>query len=202
MQLAGDGEGGEVVATDEFGMPEDEGPTQGGSDQQNQGDGRQTAVGNRLPLSGRVAVWGAMPAGVQKSVFEGPVFGQIHPAVVLVLPAIVAEVAHGGGGKDLPVERGDPKPFMIGGIGGQFPLPIVVSLQHLLGANDSHRLGVLGGERQAFAIPDLDLVGLMVPPLGVGGIGRSAGEQAGRGCLTVLGRRDPDPLPTGVTDRR
>jgi hypothetical protein len=32
-------------------------------------------------------------ASVEKSVFESPMLGQIHPAVVLILPAAVSQLA-------------------------------------------------------------------------------------------------------------
>ena len=82
-------------------MSEDEGRTQGERDQQNQGDSGEAVVGDQLSLAGSVGLFGAVPAGMEKSVFEGPMFRQIHPAVVLVLPAAVSQLADDWGGKYL-----------------------------------------------------------------------------------------------------
>ena len=73
---------------------------------------------------------------------ESPVLGEVHPAVVLVFPAVVAEAADDRSGKGLGGQRGDPKPFVISLMRGQFSLPIVVSFQHLFGADHPHGLRV------------------------------------------------------------
>src|SRR6266571_2083889 len=53
-------------------------------------------------------------AGVQKTVFEGPVLRQMIPAIVLQEPSIMTQAAHFDSGKRLGIEGGDPKPFMRG----------------------------------------------------------------------------------------
>ena len=60
---------------------------------------------------------GAVPAGVEKAMFESPVLSQIIPAVVLLLPAVMAEPAHQGGGRGLCLQRGNPEPFVLGRLG-------------------------------------------------------------------------------------
>src|SRR2546427_3550017 len=108
VQLAGHSYGSEVLAASEFGMAEDESRTQSEGDQENEGYRFQTAIGDWFALSGSIDLLGPVLAGVQKPVFEGPVFGEIHPAVVLLLPAAVPELANGSGGEYLRVECGDP----------------------------------------------------------------------------------------------
>ena len=108
VQLAGHSYGSEVLAASEFGMAEDESRTQSEGDQENEGYRFQTAIGDWFALSGSIDLLGPVLAGVQKPVFEGPVFGEIHPAVILLLPAAVPELANGSGGEDLRVQRGDP----------------------------------------------------------------------------------------------
>ena len=97
-------------------MPNREGSEQIESDEEYQGDGREAIIGNRLAHSVRVDLFGTMTAGVEKSVLEGPVFGQIHPTVVLILPAKMPELTDGGCRKDLLGQGGYPKPFVIGGV--------------------------------------------------------------------------------------
>src|SRR5690348_12046207 len=105
-----------MLTASKFGMSEDEGRTQGERDQQNQGDGCEAVVGHRFPFSGGDSLFGTVPAGVEKSVFESPVFGQIHPAVVLILPAAVPQLADDPSGKGMLGQSGDPEPFVVGGM--------------------------------------------------------------------------------------
>ena len=62
MQLGGYGEGREMVTANQLGMPPDESRAPGEGHQQNQGDRRQTLVGDPFSLSGSVAAFGAVAA--------------------------------------------------------------------------------------------------------------------------------------------
>src|ERR1041384_8359905 len=121
-----------MVATGEFGVSEDERRGQGKGDQENQGDCGQAVIGDSLPPSGGVNLLRAMAAGVEETMLEGPVFGQIHPAVVLIFPAAVPELANDGGGEDLLGQRGEPKPFMIGGVRDPLSPAVALTFEHLL----------------------------------------------------------------------
>jgi hypothetical protein len=57
-------------------------------------------LGTNLPPSGRVAALGAVSASMQEAMLEGPVWGEIHPAVVLIFPAVVTEAADPRSGKN------------------------------------------------------------------------------------------------------
>ena len=118
MQLGGHGEGREVVTANQLGMPPDESRAPGEGHQQNQGDRRQTLVGDPFSLSGSVAAFGAVAASMEEALLESPMRGEIHPAVVLLFPAVVAEAADDRSGKGLGRQPGDPKPFLIGRLGG------------------------------------------------------------------------------------
>ena len=63
-QLSGDGDSGEMVAADELGMPQDESRGQCEGDQENEGDGRQTAIGHEFTLPGSVDLFGTVTAGM------------------------------------------------------------------------------------------------------------------------------------------
>src|SRR5438477_11980502 len=169
-----------MVASSEFGVSEDEGRTQGERDQQNQGDGCEAVVGHRLPLSGGGSLFGTVPASVEKSVFESPVFRQIHPAVVLILPAAVPQLADDPSGKGMLGQSGYPEPFVVGGMRGQFSFAVTVAIEHFFRANDPHRFGVVDGEGQTCGIPELNLVTLMVSLLRKTEIRRSRRKQAHR----------------------
>jgi len=89
-------------------------------------------------------------------------------------------------GKACCIERGDPQPFMIGGMGSQFPLAISVSFQHLFGTNDAHWFRVFDGEWQSFGVPELDVIGLVIALLSEGLI-RRAGVQTDRPPIDTTG---------------
>ena len=202
MQLGGYGEGREMVTANQLGMPPDESRAPGEGHQQNQGDRRQTLVGDPFSLSGSVAAFGAVAASMEEALLESPMRGEIHPAVVLLFPAVVAEAADDRSGKGLGRQPGDPKPFLIGRLGGQFSLPIAVALQDLLGADDADRLRVVERQGQGFAIPgipELDTVSLVIPLLRPADVRRAMRKQAhGRWIqiATVLFEAD-DRLPAG-----
>jgi len=90
MQLGGHGEGREVVTANQLRMQPDESRAPGEGHQQNQGDRRQTLVGDPFSLSGSVAAFGAVAASMEEALLESPMRGEIHPAVVLLFPAVVA----------------------------------------------------------------------------------------------------------------
>ncbi len=83
--------------------------------QENESDGSQSPVGHRLALAVFGIRFGAVPAGVQKTMLEGPVLSQIVPAVVLLFPAVMTEPAYEHGRKSLCIEGGNPEPFVLGG---------------------------------------------------------------------------------------
>src|SRR5713101_6741300 len=184
-QLSSDGNGSEVVPASEFGVSEDEGRGQGERDQKNQGHSCEAMVGDRLPLSRDDDLFGAVPASVEKSVFESPMFRQIHPAVVLILPATVPQLADNRSGKYLLGQRGDPKPFVVGGMRSQFSFAVTIASEYLLGAHHPYRFGVVDGEGQTFGIPELNLVCLMVALLGKTDIRWSRGKQAQRRLIQI-----------------
>ena len=76
-QLGGDGNGREVRESSPFGTAQDESRAHRKGDEEDQADRCQTVVGNGLSLSGSMALLGAVPAGMQEAVLEGPV-GQPH----------------------------------------------------------------------------------------------------------------------------
>ncbi len=124
-----------------------------------------------------------MPAGVQKTVFEGPVLSQIVPAVVLLLPAVMTQLAYQGGGKSFRIERRDPEPFMFGGFGREFAPAVVILRKRLFGSHDPYGLGIIDGEGQAFGIPELYLITLAAAPLSQLAIGGPVREQPDSGLI-------------------
>src|SRR5258708_4699090 len=87
---------------------------------ENESGGSQSPVGQRLALALFGIGFGAVPAGVQKTMLEGPVLSQVVPAVVLLFPAVMTEPAHESGGKCLRIQRGNPEPFVLGGFWSKF----------------------------------------------------------------------------------
>jgi len=143
-QLGGDGDGREVVESSQFGTAQDERGAHRKGDQEDQGDHCQAAVGNGLLLSGSIAVLGTVAAGVEETVLQGPVSGEIHPAVVLVFPAVVPQAADDGRGEGR-TQGGYPNPF----VGSRLRLLLmaaVMSFSHFLsGADDPQRLRMISG---------------------------------------------------------
>ena len=105
MPLGGHRDGREVVRASQFGMPQDEGRAQAEGDEENEGDGRQALVGDEFSLPRGACALGAVTASVEETMLAGPMRGQIHPAVVLVFPAVVAEAADDRSGKGLGRQR-------------------------------------------------------------------------------------------------
>jgi hypothetical protein len=127
-------------------VPDYESRGQGERDQKNQGDGCETVVGDWLPLSRSVGLFGAVTAGVQKSVFEGPIFRQIHPTVVLILPAAVPQLADNGSGEYLPGQCRDPQALVVGGMRSPFSLAAAIAFENLFGAHHTRTASSLQGE--------------------------------------------------------
>src|SRR5580704_8189892 len=73
--------------------------------------------------------WTTVAAGVQETVFEGPVLRQVVPAVILQLPAVMAQPAHHDRGKIFGIQRRDPEPFMFGGFRRKFAPAVVILCQ-------------------------------------------------------------------------
>lgn len=57
------------------------------------------------------------------------------------------------GRKGLAVQRGDPQPFMTGGMRCPLSPAITIALQHFLGTHYRYRLRVVESKRQAPGIP-------------------------------------------------
>src|SRR5437660_8760582 len=142
-------------------------------------------VGDWLPLSRGEGLLGAVPASVEKSVFESPMFRQIHPAVVLILPAAVPQLADSRSGKYLLGERGDPKPFVVGGMRSQFSFAVTIAIEHLFGAHHPYRFGFIDGERQTIGIPELNPVCFVVALLGEVRIWRPSRKQPHRRLIQI-----------------
>src|SRR5213593_4271486 len=124
-------------------MPQHKVRAQREGDQEYKGNGRQSLIGDLHALARSVPVFGTAAASMEEAMLERPVFGEIHPAIVFLLPAVVSEAADERSGKGRSGQGGDPKPFMVGRVGGRYSFPIAVSRQHLLGAEHPHRLGVV-----------------------------------------------------------
>jgi hypothetical protein len=92
--LSGNGQRGEVIASRKFGVPEDKRGAQSKGNQQNQDNRCQALIGNHLSLSGGIGPIGTVTASVQKSVFECPVLGEVHPTVVLIFPTAVTQLTN------------------------------------------------------------------------------------------------------------
>ena len=90
-QLSSDFNGGQPVTPNELGMTLGECRRQGEGQQHDESDGGQTTVGDRLSLAVVGDRLGTMPAGVQETVLESPILGEIIPAVVFLFPAIMTE---------------------------------------------------------------------------------------------------------------
>ena len=67
-----------------------------------------------------------MPADVQETLFEGPIPGELVPAVVFLFPAVMTELANQLGRKRLAVRCGHPEPFLLGGLELELALAEVI----------------------------------------------------------------------------
>src|SRR5580692_12795587 len=108
---------------------------------------------------------------------EGPVLSQVVPTVVLQLPACMTEPAYQHGRKSLRLQRGNPKPFVLGGFGLKLAPAVMVLGKLLFGAHHPYRLRVIGGERESLRIPELKPIALAIVLLGAAEIGGAAREQ-------------------------
>jgi len=85
-----------------------------------------------------------MATGVQKTMLQGPVLGQIVPPIVFLLPALMAQLTYQGGREGLRHQRANPEPFVIGSFGLKLAASVVILSQLLLGTYDPYGLGVIG----------------------------------------------------------
>ena len=74
-------------------------------------------IGDTMPLTGgSIHLFGPMLASMEESMLEGPVLGEVHPTVVLVLPPAVPELTNHAGGKFRPGQGRNPEPLVIRGM--------------------------------------------------------------------------------------
>ena len=99
---------------------------------------------------------------MQKAVLEGPMLGQIHPAVVLIFPAVVAHAADDQRGEGLGLQGGYPEPLVSCGFRLEAALAVMILGEGLFGSDHPDGLGVILRERQSRRVPELDLVSLAV----------------------------------------
>src|SRR5882724_110505 len=126
-----------------------------------------------------------MPAGVQKAMFEGPVLGQVVPAIILLLPAIVAKPAYDFGGERFRIQRSDPEPFVFRSFRRELIPSIMILRERFFGTHDPDGLRIVGRKRQAFGVPELYLIMLASALFGHLAIGGTAGEQPDGGLIQV-----------------
>ena len=88
-----------LITTDNSGVPEGEGRGKDEGQAQHQGDGRQAPVGDSLGRSGSRGSPGTMFTSTQESMFQGPIWGEIVPAVVFHFPTGMAQAMNLGSGK-------------------------------------------------------------------------------------------------------
>ena len=96
---------------------------------------------------GTGAIAGAVTAGMEEAVGERPVLREVIPAIVLDFPAAVPQLPDQGSGEDLRVQRIQPNPSVLGGLGLQVAMPVVLLGDALLRPQDPDRLGIVVGER-------------------------------------------------------
>src|SRR3954447_8848034 len=84
----------QIVAPKNLRVQQDKRGTQREGQAENERDGGQTAVGHQLPLPGSQHDFGTVLTGVEKVMLERPVLGEIIPAVILLLPTVVPELAN------------------------------------------------------------------------------------------------------------
>ena len=95
-KLTRNGDGGPLIELDKLGMAEDKSRADGEGDQRDESHGDPPMVGGQCFVAFRIGQFGAVITSVEKAMLEGPVLGEIHPAVVFLLPPIMAELANGG----------------------------------------------------------------------------------------------------------
>ena len=144
-------------------------------------------VGNGLSLSGCIGAPGPMLTGVQEPMLERPVLAKVHPPVVFLLPAAMAELANYSRGKGGLRQSRDPQPFVIGTISASLALAITIPFQYLFRAHHAHRLGIIDGERQALGVPKLNPIGLVILGFRERGVRRTARKQAYRRWIQIAG---------------
>ena len=126
-----------------------------------------------------------MFTGMQESMFQGPILGEIVPAVVLHFPTGMAQATNLGSGEGGGRQGADPKPFLGGGL-RLGPAPSIMSLGHLLlGADYPHGLRMMLGKRQSLLLSETHFVGLALLLFAEGLIGLSRLKQA-QGILVEI----------------
>ena len=85
---------GEAVEFDELGMAKDKGRAEAESNDRNQGDGVEAAIGNGCLVAFRIGDHGAMIASMQEPMFKIPMLGKVHPPVVFLFPSIMPQAAN------------------------------------------------------------------------------------------------------------
>jgi hypothetical protein len=100
-----------------------------------------------------------MFAGVQESVLESPVLGEVVPAVVFVFPAVVSQTADQRGGKCLGIQGGDSHPLVIGGLGLETALTTMLLGDPFPRVHHARGSGMIVGEWQATRMPKFDFGG-------------------------------------------
>ena len=57
---------------------------------------------------------------------ESPILGEVVPPVVLLFPAVVAQTPNHLWREGLRVQRGDPQPFMVSGLGFELAAAVII----------------------------------------------------------------------------
>src|SRR5215475_6572593 len=103
-----------------------------------------------------------MLTGVKEPMLESPVLAQVHPPVVFLFPTAMTELANHRRGKGGLRQSRDPQPFVIRTIPAALALAITIPFQDLLRADHTHRLRVVDRKGQAFGVPKLNPVSLVI----------------------------------------
>ena len=75
-------------------MAKDKRAAEAEGDQGDQDDSLHAMIGYGDFVALRIDCLGAVVAGMQKSVFQSPVFGEVHPSIVFLFPAVVTKLAN------------------------------------------------------------------------------------------------------------
>ena len=78
---------------------------------------------------------------MQETTLQGPVFGEIPPAVILLFPATVSELPDQQRGKHLRIRRIDPQPLAGGGLGLELATAVMLLGDPFFGADHTDGLG-------------------------------------------------------------
>lgn len=156
IDLAGNLDQCQPVAPEDLRMQEGEDRKQGEGQAEDERHGRQPSIRYRLGRALSAMPFRTLLTGMEKPMLGGPILGQITPAVVFVLPAVVSESAHLFGGDRLEVYGSDPEPFVLGGFGHQFAFAVMILSDLLLRPEHLHRFGVAFAKEQPLGLPEAD----------------------------------------------